>query len=204
MPLSPSSLSLGTLLLGSLLLSKSPLLSSSALEGDTTAARNSRLQLSLRDQYGERITYPLGDAQREAVVLVAASDRRGASANRDWAAELAERYARHIEGRTEPRLVILPVAHLGGVPRLLRGVVRSFFRGRNPDGEPLLPIGLDWRGDLRRQLGLEVGVPNIIVLDPNGRLVVQRAGPVTEVGPAIFSALDLLLLLDPAASRSSQ
>ena len=160
---------------------------------DARSPSGEALRLTLTDQYGGQVTYPLSDASTPSVVLVAASDRRGAEANRGWAAALAARYAPHLEGRRMPRLVILPVAHLGGVPKLLRSFVRAFFRGRNSEGEPLLPIALDWRGDLRRQHGLVAGVPNISVLDERGRMVVRRAGLVEDVGTAVFRELDRLL-----------
>jgi hypothetical protein len=163
----------------------------SVLGGDPAAGASPVLDLV--DQYGEPIAYPLPDGDADSVVLIAASDRRGAEANRQWAERLADRYGRHIEGRQSPRLVILPVAHLNGVPGFMRGFVRSFFRGKNPEGETLIPIGLDWRGDVERQLGLEPGVPNVTVLDPSGRVVEQRAGDVEEVGGPIFEALDRLL-----------
>jgi hypothetical protein len=116
---------------------------------------------------------------------------------------LAARYAPHIEGIEDPTLVILPVAHLRSVPKMLRGLVRRMFRSRKVEGEGLLPIALDWKGQAEGQLGLEPGVPNVTVLDGSGTVAVQRSGQVDVEGPAVFEVLDRLLTVPAVDTEPS-
>ncbi len=163
-----------------------------------------QVRLELTDQYGEVMVYPPTVSEAEPpVVLIALADRRGAEANIDWAEELAARYAPHIEGVEDPTLIILPVAHLRSVPKMLRGLVRRMFRNRMVEGEELLPIALDWKGQAEGQLGLDPGVPNVTVLDRGGAVAVQRSGQVEVEGPAVFEVLDRLLKVSVAEGEPS-
>lgn len=152
--------------------------------------------LSLSDQYGGRVRFPAPEAgeRTDRVTLVVVADRVGAEENRSWAAELARRYEESLQGSSTPRLVILPVAHLEGVPAFLRGIVRRRFAKPESNGDPLLAIGLDWHGDAKQQLGLERGVPNLAVFDTDGTLRLRRAGTVEDAGEEVFGLLDRLLL----------
>lgn len=167
------------------------------LHGDDLGVEiGSDLFLDLADQYGGRVQYPPPVESRDSgavVTLVVTADREGAPENRNWAAELALRYGSHIEGTAAPRLSIVPVAHLAGVPRLLRGLVKRGFTKAEPSGAPLPPIGLDWRGDVRRQIGLDPGVPNLAVLDTDGDLRLRCSGSVERAGGEVFRLLDQLL-----------
>ena len=150
------------------------------------------LRFELRDQYGESVVLP-SPASPTTIDLVAVADRRGADANRDWARRLAERYGPHLEGHAHPTLRIVPVAHLRGVPRIARGIVRSVFRNRD-DGERLLPIALDWKGEVASQVDFERGVPNMIVVGFDGRVLLHAAGPAgSEAEALVWRQLDLLL-----------
>ncbi|MDX1382161.1 MAG: hypothetical protein R3190_00890, partial [Thermoanaerobaculia bacterium] len=130
----------------------------------------------------------------EAVTLVAYSDREGADANRRWAQVLVERYRDHLEGRAEPNLRVVAVAHLRGVPFFVRAFVKRGFRGREPDGSPILPIALDWKGTVAAQLGFTPGVPNLAVIDPEGAVAARSAARADDEEAAeILSVLDALL-----------
>lgn len=143
--------------------------------------------LDLEDQYGDPFRFPLDVEGPPPVTLLVAADRRGADDRRAWAKVLRERYGEEIDA-TPPELLILPVAHLGGVPKMFRGmVVGKFFKGEKP-------TGLDWQGQVEAQLGLEKGTPNLAVLDRDGRLVIQTTGPPdAEIRDRVFGALDELL-----------
>lgn len=151
--------------------------------------------LSLTDQYGRRVQFPPPAAEEtpERVTLVVVADREGAEENRSWAAALAQRYEAHLEGRATPHLVVLPVAHLAGVPAFLRGIVRRQFEKPESNGDSLPAIGLDWRGEVKKQLGLERGVPNLAVFDSAGTLRLQSAGTAEDAGNEVFTLLDRLL-----------
>lgn len=151
--------------------------------------------LDLEDQYGDPFRFPVQARQaREEtadgpppVTLLVTADRRGADDRRAWAEELRERYGEQIAA-APPELVVLPVAHLGGVPKIFRGrIVDTFFQGEKP-------TGLDWQGQVEAQLGLEKGTPNLAVFDREGTLVIQTTGPPNaETRDRVFSALDDLL-----------
>lgn len=143
--------------------------------------------LDLEDQYGEPFRYPPETDGPAPVTLLVAADRRGAGDRRAWAEAIRQRYGEEIDA-APPDLVILPVAHLGGVPKMFRGMmVGRFFEGEKP-------TGLDWQGRVEAQLGLEKGTPNLAVFDREGRLVSKATGPPTpQTRDRVFTVLDDLL-----------
>jgi hypothetical protein len=160
-----------------------------ALAADLPTSR-ALFEIDLQDQYGQQVLLPGQDAHA-TILLVAVADRKGAEANRAWAAQLAERYGPHLRDEQIPGLKIVPVAHLAGVPRFVRGFVRRGFRGSDPTtGDPTIAIALDWRGQAAGQIPFVRGVPNMIVLDRQGRVRLHTAGEIG--GEAETEVLDLL------------
>lgn len=169
--------------------------------GGLLRAGDRGLAFELEDQRGGAVVYPLdardGEGRGEGpVVLVVWADRKGAKARGGWAEALRERYGERsavgggIPPEAEPpELVILPVAHLEAVPAPLRPLVR-----RRVFGDRERPVALDWKGEVAAQLGLEPGVPNLAVLDGDGRLVAKLAGePTPERQAELFAVVDPLL-----------
>lgn len=162
------------------------------------------LAFELEDQRGGAVVYPLAAPDgvgrgQEPVVLVVWADRKGAKARGGWAEALRERYGARSAvgggggalppGAEPPELVILPVAHLEAVPAPLRPLVR-----RRVFGDRERPVALDWKGEVAAQLGLEPGVPNLAVLDRDGRVVAKLAGePTPERRAELFAVVDPLL-----------
>lgn len=145
--------------------------------------------LDLQDQYGDPFRYPLQTEAGSAspVTLLVTADRKGADDRRAWAEAIRDRYGEALDA-SPPELVVLPVAHLAGVPKLFRGMIVDRFL----DGDK--PTGLDWQGQVEAQLGLEEGTPNLAVFDAEGKLVAQATGPPDEeTRSRIFATLDDLL-----------
>jgi hypothetical protein len=150
-------------------------------------------RMELADQHDEPVVYPLPRARLNPdgsppVVLVVWAGRRGAEGRQAWAQALRSRYGEQLDRRASPGLVVLPVAHLGGVPAPLRGLVRSRYFSDRP------PVALDWQGETADQLGFVPRVPNLAVLAPDGTLTARLAGnPEPQVRDELFAALDRLL-----------
>jgi hypothetical protein len=155
--------------------------------------------LEMEDQFGDE--HSLGAYRGEVVVLVYA-DKKGALASRDLGAKLHVHFHPEAEGKppaeaalapvrpipgwppdrpsTEVRLV--PLAAIGKVPGLLQPLVRREFRKASPDA----PIWLDLGDALRREFGLQPGVPNVVVVDPRGQVRLEQGGALEE---AAFAGL---------------
>ena len=145
------------------------------LEREAPAAA---FEFSLRDQHGgERgFDFPM---ERAAVLLIA--DRKGSGQLDAWVRPLYDRYgdAIRIEG----------VAHLEGVPRLLRGVVTRIFRDRMK-----YPVMLDWSGEVSTKLESRPDVANVLIVEPDGGIPLRLSGAATEeLLVRCYRALDGLL-----------
>ena len=95
-----------------------------------------------------------GDYRKGIFVLLGA-DRRGSAFTSEWASAIGESLAT-LTGAPELRMVGL--AHMKGVPRLLRGLIRSTFPKR-----PESWILLDWEGVFEDAYGYEKKNTNILV-----------------------------------------
>lgn len=70
------------------------------------------------------------------------------------------------EGTPVPDVVALPIACVGNVP----GFVRPFVRGQIRKGSPYMPVWLDFEDQMKARFGLAAGVPNVAIVDSQGRL----------------------------------
>jgi hypothetical protein len=134
----------------------------------------------------------LSDGLGRVVVLIY-GDRRSADANKQlgevlhvWfhptARGLAPDKARQASvkpledaapGTPGPDVVMVPVACIGKVPPLVRSLIRGQIRG----GSPAVPVWLDFQDQMKQQFGLAAGVPNLVVVDTQGRLRCSATGP---------------------------
>jgi hypothetical protein len=132
-------------------------------------------------------------ALRGAVVVLIYGDRRSADANKQLgealhvhfhpgARGLPPEQARQAPvrplpdvpaGQPSPDVLTIPVASIGPVPNLVRGMIRRQIQSASPQ----MPVWLDFEDLMRRQFGLKAGVPNLVILDTQGRLRYSGAGP---------------------------
>lgn len=128
----------------------------------------------------------------EVLVLVY-GDRKGTAACRqvgEWlhvhfhptAATLPAKEGQNAPVRAMPGVVnpievrVVPVACTGKLPKPLRPVVRQQFRQGSPD----VAVWLDYDDQLRQQVGLADGQPNLVVVDSRGQLRHTHRGAVAE------------------------
>jgi hypothetical protein len=75
-----------------------------------------------------------------------------------------------------PDVVALPIACVGKVPGLVRGLVRDQIR----KGSPYMPVWLDFEDQMKTRFGLAAGVPNVAIVDSKGRLRYAGNGVMTN------------------------
>ena len=83
-------------------------------------------------------------------------------------------------GTRMPDVLAIPVACVGKVPALVRGVVRGQFK----KGSPEVPVWLDFGDVMKTQFPFKPSVPNVVVLDAQGRYRYAAAGTPTPEGMA--------------------
>lgn len=150
-------------------------------------------KLTMKDQFGDE--HDLAKLRGHVVALVF-SDRGGAEASRDLGAQLhvhfhpsaegklpaeaAQAEARPIAGlpvgAAAPDAKVIAVAVIGEVPQALHGMIRFRFRQVSPDAA----IWLDMTDSMRKQLQVKKDVPNVAVLDVQGRLRYTVSGNLNE------------------------
>jgi hypothetical protein len=88
-----------------------------------------------------------------------------------------------------PDVVSLPVACVGNVP----GLVRSFVRHQIRKASPYLPVWLDFEDKMKDLFGLTSGVPNVVIVDTEGRMRWTFSGqPSSEIVGKMFLAITAL------------
>jgi hypothetical protein len=78
-------------------------------------------------------------------------------------------------GTPSPDVVAIPVACVGKVPALVRSLIRSQIRA----AAPAVPVWLDFQDQMKQLFGLAAGVPNVVVVDTQGRLRYTTSGQLT-------------------------
>jgi hypothetical protein len=81
-------------------------------------------------------------------------------------------------GTHSPDVLAVPVACVGPVPVFIRGIIRGQFRKGSPD----VPVWLDFQDLMKAQFAFKPGVPNVVVLDTQGRYRYAAAGQPTAQG----------------------
>jgi hypothetical protein len=72
-----------------------------------------------------------------------------------------------------PDVIALPIAYIGKVPPLVRAMIRGQIR----KGSPHMPVWLDFEDQMKSRFGLAAGVPNVVVVDSQGRMRYAGNGP---------------------------
>jgi hypothetical protein len=81
-------------------------------------------------------------------------------------------------GTRTPDVLAIPVACVGKVPALVRRMIRGQIKG----GSPEVPVWLDFEDVMKGQFAFTAGVPNVVVLDAQGRFRYAAAGQPTPEG----------------------
>lgn len=155
-------------------------------------------RLNLKDQYDNSVVYPLtGDDLREdgksPVVLLVVTDKDGKDGAEAWGKEMAKLFASQLGEEAKPGLKILPIAHLKGVPVVMRAMVKGFFVAP-PDEPRKIATGLDWDGEVAGQFTVVAGQPNLFVLDSQGVFLYRMSAPMTAANKEkVLSVLRPLL-----------
>src|SRR5205807_1291315 len=92
-------------------------------------------------------------------------------------------------GARSPDVLAVPVACVGKVPEL----VRKIIRGQVKSGSPEVPVWLDFNDTMKALFPFKSGVPNVVVLDAQGRYRYSAAGTPTPEGTArLLGAIEAL------------
>lgn len=83
-------------------------------------------------------------------------------------------------GARSPEVRTIAVACVGKVPALVARLIRSQIRSGSPD----VAVWLDLDDAMKRQFPFKAGVPNLVVLDAQGRYRYAAAGTPTPDGQA--------------------
>lgn len=138
--------------------------------------------LNLTDQYGQAVEAPPEDTA--AVVVI--SDKEGAGQAEAWGVVLSKAFAKDLK-EDPPTLQIIAVAHLKGVPAMMRSMVKGFFLAA-ADQPPKPSTGLDWEGTAAAQTVFKPGVAHVLVLDKTGVLRLSLSGAADEKTVALVVA----------------
>jgi hypothetical protein len=133
-------------------------------------------RIVLHDQFDDKheIAFP-----RDKAVLFVLADRKGSEHVEPWVRAVYDRY--------EDSIDIEGIAAVTGVPKVLRGVVRTIFK----EGLDEKPILLDWDGDVCGRFGYEGGDVEVHLVNPDGVRTFSVRGPHTaERFDSLCDALD--------------
>ena len=153
------------------------------------AESNRVVNVSMEDQF--RTRRATSQMKGDVVVLVYAG-RHGAEASRDLGRQLHVHFhpnaanvslqqsasqpvavpAGWPEGVDAPDVKVVAVACLSEIPRAFHGIARSRFRSDSPH----LPVWLDFTDTMKKNFGMVSDVPNVAILDTEGRLHAVHSG----------------------------
>jgi hypothetical protein len=163
-------------------------------------------KLSLDDQF-ER-SHDMADHAGDVVVILY-GDRQGMPANKEIGETIHAHYhptakgqppgqARKApvtplpnlpEGKRSPDVKIIPVACFGNVPPVIRNVIRNQVKKNAAE----TTVWLDFEDKMKDQFGLTPGVPNMAIIDAQGRVRHRAAGDADAKSiKQMIEAIDLL------------
>jgi hypothetical protein len=93
------------------------------------------------------------------------------------------------EGKLSPDVRVLPVACIGKVPDVVKGIIRSRVKKEAAESVVLL----DFETKMKDQFGVKEGQPNLVVIDAQGRVRMKMAGEPDENNyKQLLQAVDFL------------
>jgi hypothetical protein len=163
-------------------------------------------QLTLEDQF-ER-THDLADHAGDIVVLLY-GDRQGMPANKELGEKLYVHYHPAAKGQASPQAAKASVAPLPDLPEGKRSpdvkvvpvacfskagnVFKNVIRNQVKKNAPETPVWLDFEEKTKEQFGLTPGVPNLALIDAQGRVRHRSAGELDAKGYSrLLEAIDFL------------
>lgn len=138
------------------------------------------IPFELTDQY-DVVHSSQSTIGKHTVLII--SDRDGSGHSENW----GQAIQRLINDLPHPDNVsVFAVAHVEGVPSILRSFVRKMMKGdRNR------PVLLDWKGEVNQEYGIEPGRANVFLFAPNGNLQLRFAA--NEVTPSALKKVQMAL-----------
>ena len=163
-------------------------------------------KLTLEDQF-ER-THDLTDYVGDIVVLLY-GDRQGMPANKELGEKLYIHYHPQAKGQSPAQAARVPVTPLPDLPEGKRSpdvkivpvtcfskagnVFKSVIRNQVKKNAPETAVWLDFDDKTKEQFGLTPGVPNLAIIDGQGRVRYRSAGELDAKGYSrLLEAIDLL------------
>jgi hypothetical protein len=144
---------------------KLPLLTLLAITSTTLGAPVEKLaDFDLTDQDAKPRSYRFPKAK---VTVMTVADHKGSDQLAPWIQRIYDRY--------EKRIDIDGIADVSMIPKPFHNMFRSAFRKQLTRS-----VLLDWGGAVVKQFDYAKGVPNIYVIDRQGRIVKQVTGPFHE------------------------
>jgi hypothetical protein len=135
-------------------------------------------RIELRDQFDvpQRLVFP-----HTKIVVLMIADRTGSAQVQGWVGALDSHYATRIDLRG--------LADVSGVPNLLRDAVRRKLRQMFS-----YRVMLDWTGEIAAALGHPQNEAVVLVIAPDGEIVVRVNGPARDEDlKKVGAAIDALL-----------
>jgi hypothetical protein len=163
-------------------------------------------KLTLEDQF-ERM-HDLADYAGDVVVLLY-GDRQGMPANKDLGEKLYLHYHPEAKGqppaqaakvsvtplpdlprgKRSPDVKVIPVTCFSKAGNVLKNVIRSQVKKNAPE----TPVWLDFEEKTKEQFGLTPGMPNLALIDAQGRVRYRSAGELDAKSFArVVEAIDIL------------
>ncbi len=145
---------------------------------------NAPAGIELPDQFErpQKLSFP-----NTNLTVLTLADRKGSQQIAGWVELVAEKFGSRVNVRG--------IADVSGVPRLLRGAVRSAFRK-----EQSYPVMMDWAGDVVKRFSPAADQATVLVIDGQGRILRRFVGPATPT--QVDELCKLLEQLLPPATES--
>lgn len=146
---------------------------------------NAPAHIELPDQFEKphKLSFP-----NTNLTVLTLADRKGSQQIAGWVEPVAKKFG--------PRVSVQGIADVSGVPRLLRGTVRSAFRK-----EQSYPVMMDWSGDVVKKFLPAADHATVLVIDGKGKILRRFVGPATSAEVAELCNMLEQLLVPPTESK---
>jgi len=146
---------------------------------------NAPASIELPDQFEklQKLSFP-----NTNLTVLTLADRKGSQQIAGWVEPVAKKFG--------SRVNVQAIADVSGVPRLLRGTVRSAFRK-----EQSYPVMMDWAGDVVKRFSPAADHATVLVIDGQGKILRRFVGPATPAEVAELCKLLEQLLAPTTESK---
>ncbi len=144
---------------------KYPLLTLLALASAAFGTPDEKVpNFELSDQNEKTRAYRFPKAK---VTFMTVADHKGSDQLAPWIQKIYDRYGNRIE--------IDGIADVSMIPKPFHGMFRAAFRKQLTRS-----VLLDWGGDVVNRFAYKKGVPNVYVIDRDGRIVARASGEASD------------------------